>query len=420
MAKKRLTLHGIFMNNKFVLAFSILVSVIIWGAVSMTVSPEETRVVENVKVTLEQSEDSGYQAFGFEDTYVDVTVKGKKYLISAGALSAEDITVVAKSNYVDFSGSQTLSITATVNNASDVVITNISQKNVTVYFDTLKTSQVPLEVKIDNDNIVPDGYVHENPIPSYSTVTVSGPASEINKIEKVIAEVEILEEITETTAFNAEISAVTSNGSKARYIEIQDDMENFTVTIPVSKVEEIEISVRYINMPEYYNENMPEVNIYPSKVKVSAAQSVLDEMDSLMIGTIDFKTLKNENNKFTFSLSDIDEVKILDDVTEVQVAVNCYPMDMEKFNVPAENITFLNLGDEYSATLISKSIKNVKIVGPDEEILKLDEETQLFAKVDLSSVKLGTNEYTADIYIQNNDTCWAYGQYTVKVNVTRN
>ncbi len=420
MAKKRLTLHGIFMNNKFVLAFSILVSVIIWGAVSMTVSPEETRVVENVKVTLEQSEDSGYQAFGFEDTYVDVTVKGKKYLISAGALSAEDITVVAKSNYVDFSGSQTLSITATVNNASDVVITNISQKNVTVYFDTLKTSQVPLEVKIDNDNIVPDGYVHENPIPSYSTVTVSGPASEINKIEKVIAEVEILEEITETTAFNAEISAVTSNGSKARYIEIQDDMENFTVTIPVSKVEEIEISVRYINMPEYYNENMPEVNIYPSKVKVSAAQSVLDEMDSLMIGTIDFKTLKNENNKFTFSLSNIDEVKILDDVTEVQVAVNCYPMDMEKFNVPAENITFLNLGDEYSATLISKSIKNVKIVGPDEEILKLDEETQLFAKVDLSSVKLGTNEYTADIYIQNNDTCWAYGQYTVKVNVTRN
>lgn len=420
MTKKKLTLHDIFMNNKFVLAFSIFVSIVIWGAVSMTVSPEETRIIENVRVVLEQNEESGYQAFGFDDTYVDVTVKGRKYLISPGALSADDITVVAKSNYVDFSGSQTLNITATVNNNSEVVITNISQKNVTVYFDTLKTSQVPLEVKLSTDDIVPEGYVHEAPIASYSTVTVSGPASEVNKIEKVVAEVEITEEITETTAFKAEISALTSNSSKARYIEIQDDMENFTVTVPVSKIEEKEIAVRYVNMPEYYSENMPEVNIYPNKVTVSAAQSVLDGMDSLIIGTVDFKNLKNENNKFTFSLSGIDEVKILDDVSEVQVAVNCYPMDMKKMTVPAENITFLNLGEDYTASLASKSIKNVRIVGPDDDVLNLDEETQLFAKVDLSSVQIGTSEYTADIYIQNNNTCWVYGQYTVKVNVTRN
>lgn len=420
MAKKRLTLHDIFMSNKFTLVFSILVSIVIWGVISMTVSPEETRVIEDVKVTLEQSEDSGYQAFGFDDTYVDVTVKGRKYLISPGALSAEDITVTAKSNYVDFSGRQTLNLTASVNNSPDVVITNISQRSVTVYFDTLKTSQVPLEVKLDTDNIVPDGYVHEEPIASYSTVTVSGPASEINKIEKVVAKVEITQELTETTAFKAETSAVTANGGTAKYIEIQEDMENFTVTVPVSKIEEKEISVRYINMPEYYIENMPEVNIYPNTVRVSAAQSVLDEMESLIIGTIDFKTLKNENNKFTFSLSDIDEVKILDDVSEVEVAINCYPMDMKKLTVPKDNITFLNLSDEYTARLVSKEIKNVRIVGPNDEILKLDEVTQLFAKVDLASVKLGTNEYTADIYIQNNNTCWVYGQYTVKVNVTRN
>lgn len=420
MTDKKITLHGIFMNNKFVLVFSIIVSIVIWGAVTMTVSPEETRVIEDVKVVLEQNEDSDYQAFGFDDTRVDVTVKGRKYLISPGAFSEEDLTVVVKSNYVDSAGSQTLNINASVNNNPDVVVTGLSQKNVTVYFDTLKTSKVPLQVKLSTDDIVPEGYVHEPAIASYSTVNVSGPASEVNKIEKVIAEVEIEDKITETTAYKAEISAVTASGKNARYIEILDDMDNFTVTVPVAKIEEKAISVRYVNMPEYYAENMPEVNIYPEKVRVSAARSVLDGMDSLIIGTVDFNTLKNENNKFTFSLSDIDEVKILDDVTQVQVAVNCYPMDMKKLKVPGENITLLNTGDEYTATLVSKSIKNVRIVGPAADIAALDEETQLFAKVDLTSHQVGTNEYTADIYIQNNDTCWVYGKYTVKVNVTRN
>lgn len=420
MAKKRLTLHDLFMNNKFVLVFSIIVSIVIWGAVSMTVSPEETRVIEGVRVTLEQNDESDYQAFGFDDVYVDITVKGRKYLISPGAFSADDITAVVKSNYVDSAGSQTLNINATVNNNPDVVVTNVSQKNVTVYFDTLKTTKVPLQVKLSTEDIVPEGYVHETAIASYSTVTVSGPASEINKIDKILAEVEIEEKITETTAFKAEVSAVTANGKKARYIEIQDDMDNFTVTVPVAKIEEKPISVRYVNMPEHYAENMPEVNIYPEKVKVSAAQSVLDGMDSLIIGTIDFNSLKNVNNKFTFSLSEIDEVRILDDVTEVQVAVNCYPMETKKMTVPAENITLLNTGREYTAKLVSKNIKNVQIVGPGKDISALDEAVQLFAKVDLTNLKVGTNEYTADIYIQNNDTCWVYGKYTVKVNVTRN
>ena len=185
MTDKKITLHGIFMNNKFVLVFSIIVSIVIWGAVTMTVSPEETRVIEDVKVVLEQNEDSDYQAFGFDDTRVDVTVKGRKYLISPGAFSEEDLTVVVKSNYVDSAGSQTLNINASVNNNPDVVVTGLSQKNVTVYFDTLKTSKVPLQVKLSTDDIVPEGYVHEPAIASYSTVNVSGPASEVNKIERL-------------------------------------------------------------------------------------------------------------------------------------------------------------------------------------------------------------------------------------------
>lgn len=420
MKNRKITLHGLFMNNKVVLVFSILIAIVIWGAASMTVAPEDTRVIENVKVTIDENEESGYKIFGYEDTYVDVTVKGRRYLISSGALSAEDISVVAKGKYVDYSGKQTLNLTATVKNGNDVKITDISETSITVYYDAPKTATFPVEVKLISDSqIVPDGYTSLDPITSLSNVTVSGPATEINKIKKVIAEVELNYSLTETTALEAELKAVTENETQAKYVTIEDDVSDFTVTIPVSKIVELPVSVRYLNMPEYYEDNMPEVNFYPKTVKVAAAQSVLDEMESLIIGTVDFNTLTNANNKFTFSLGEIEEVKIVDDTTEVNVTVNCYPMSKKSFDVQAANVTFLNLADGYTATLSDKSISKIQLVGPSASLEKLDEEAQLFAKIDLSEATPGTRSYKAVIYIKDDTRCWIYGEYTARVRVSQ-
>ncbi|MDD6022585.1 MAG: CdaR family protein [Oscillospiraceae bacterium] len=418
--KKKISIHGLFMNNKFVLVFSILLAIVIWGAASMTVAPEDTRVIENVKVTIEENEDSGYQIFGYQDTYIDVTVKGRRYLISPGALSADDISVVAKSKYVDYSGKQKLNLTATVKGNNDVKITDMSENSITVYYDTPKTSVFPVEVKLNSNlETVPEGYISLDPIASISNVTVTGPATEINKIEKVVAQVNLDYSLTETTALEAELQAVTANGSEAKYVSFVDDVENFTVTIPVSKVVEKPVSVRYLNMPEFYNDNMLEVNIYPKTVKVAAAQSVLDEMESLIIGTIDFSSLTNKNNKFTFSLNNIEEVKIMDGTTEVKVTVNCYPMSKKKFNVQSANVTFLNLGADQKASLVDKNIPGVQIIGPSASLSSLDGDTQLYAKIDLSGATEGVRDYKAVIYIKDNTRCWVYGEYTAKVRISK-
>lgn len=421
MKKKKIALHDLFMNNKVVLVFSILIAIVIWGAASMTVAPEDTRVIEHVKVTIDENEDSGYKIFGYEDTYVDVTVKGRRYLISSGALSSEDISVVAKGKYVDYSGKQTLNLTATVKSNNDVKITDISETAITVYYDAPKTATFPVEVKLVSDSdVVPRGYTSLDPIASLSNVTVTGPATEINKIKKVVAEVELNYSLTETTALEAELKAVTENETEAKYVSIEDDISDFTVTIPVSKVVELPVSVRYLNMPEYYEKNMPEVNFYPKTVKVAAAQSVLDKMESLIIGTIDFSTLTNRNNKFTFSLGEIEEVKIVDGTSEVNVAVNCYPMSEKSFKVQSANVTFLNVAEGYTATLADKSISDVQLIGPSASLNKLDEETQLFAKIDLSEAAVGTKNYKAVIYIKDDTRCWVYGEYTARVRISEN
>lgn len=414
--KKRF-FDDLLMNNKFVFIISLVAAVALWAIVSMTIGDDETRIVENVKVVIEDSGTTLYQAFGFGDTYVDVTVKGKKYLVSSGALSANDITVTAKLNYVDAAGIQKLKLSASIDKSSEIKITSISKSSIEVFFDIPKTETLPVETVLEaNGNIVPQGYIYENPILPISTVKVKGPATEINKIEKFVAVVKIDEELTSTAEIPVELEPVVKNDGEVKFLTYETDIEGLSVTVPVSKVKEIPLSVRYINMPSYYEENMPEVNIYPKTLKVAAAQSVLDSLETLNVGTVGFDELTNKNNKFTFDLENIDEVKIIDDVKEVSVVINCYPMKQKTMSVSAENVTLLNTPKGKTASLLTESIDGVCVVGMNSELKDIDSE-RLFAKVDLSEADDGTENYEAVLYIKDSTKCWVYGKYTVSVKI---
>ena len=88
--KNKKTLNGLFENNLFVLILSLFIAVIIWLLVVINVSPQTTRVIKGVKVTIDQTVPSqfGLEVFGESEFTVDVTVKGKKYQISTANLSA--------------------------------------------------------------------------------------------------------------------------------------------------------------------------------------------------------------------------------------------------------------------------------------------------------------------------------------------
>lgn len=415
--KKRRSFNDLLMNNKFVFVISLLAAVVLWGIVSMTVGDAETRMIENVRVTLEENEDSPYKIFGYEETFVNVTVKGKKYLVSGGALSADDITVTAAGSYVDSAGTKKLKLSASVDKSSEIKIMSISKSSIEVFFDVPKTGIFPVEAVLKSDaDIVPEGYINEEPILSVSTVTVTGPATEINRIEKIKAAAKISEPLKETKEFEVTLSPVSAGGKKVKYIEYDESAESLSITVPVSKVKEIPVSVRYVNIPEYYKENMPEVNIYPKNLKVAAAESVVDSLDTINVGTINFSELTNTNNKFTFAVENIDEVRVLDDVKSVKVNINCYPMSEKTLSVKPDSITLLNTPDGITPALVDGEIKNVKVIGPADELKNLDFEN-IFAKVDLSDAKTGTESYTASVYIKGSDKCWVYGNYSVSVKV---
>ncbi|MBQ6935206.1 MAG: hypothetical protein IJN49_01530, partial [Clostridia bacterium] len=169
-------------NNKFVFVIAFLSSIIIWLAVTINVSPETTRIIKDVKVTVDSTVPSqfGLEVFGDNEFYVDVTVKGKKYQISPANLSADDIIVLAQTNNVDSAGNRTLLLKAeSATGSNNYTISAISQRSIDVYFDVPKTIDMVVEPEVITDGfeIVKEGFVTGPVNLSETSVTLTGPAT---------------------------------------------------------------------------------------------------------------------------------------------------------------------------------------------------------------------------------------------------
>lgn len=421
--KMPVNFRELFSNNRFVLLFSIVLAFVIWVAISMTASPEESYTVENVPVDFSLSgslpEQLGLQAFGDTDYKVDVVVYGKRYIVSN--LEPEDIRVTPDLSYVSSSGKNDVTLVAQpASDDAEFTVMSLSQTKVQVYFDTYKEASYPLEPDIVAERVIPEeGYIQESAYPSVSNVTISGPTTEVNKISRVVARVSISEPLTTTTTLEAQIVPISEYGGTPQYLEINHGQENATLTIRVLKLKELPVTVSYLNVPLAYVNNPLPTTITPSRVTVAAEEADIDAMDSFSVGTIDFNEIGTIRNTFTFSADSIQEVKVVDkDVARFTVEINASSMVSSSYTVSRSNITLLNVPDAFEISVL-EDIDGVTIVGPSASIAELNA-SNLYAEVDLSTISLkeGRQEVTARVYVRGLNDCWAYHTYQVPVQIT--
>ena len=126
--RKKVDFRELFSNNRFVLLFSIVLAFVIWTAISMTASPEETFLIKDVPVDFSlkgsMPEQLGLQAFGNTDFKVDVEVYGKRYIVSN--LRPEDIKVTPVLSNVSSSGKNDVSlVTLFLKQRCRIILTHI-------------------------------------------------------------------------------------------------------------------------------------------------------------------------------------------------------------------------------------------------------------------------------------------------------
>ena len=254
MKKKKISFKNLIYDNRFVLALSIIAAVIIWIVVAIQASPEDDRIIKDVPVKIEISNNVsnlGLQMFGNTDFTVEVKVHGKRYEVAESVLTKDDISVVAKTNYVDSTGSQTLKLEVTAKDPSkaNYEIVSLSQDSINVYFDYYKEGEYTLQpdVVYDGASYVTNGLIAETPVLSANTVKLSGPVTEMAKIKKVVARVTLNKKISATTTLDAEIIPLSEYGGKLQYITVNDGLADITMTLPIYQRAELPTTVTFKN-----------------------------------------------------------------------------------------------------------------------------------------------------------------------------
>jgi len=404
-------------NDKLMLIFSFIAAIVIWLGVVINVSPEMTTTIQNVKVTIDSTVPSqfGLEVFGDNEFYVDVKVTGKKYKISS--LNAEDIKIIAQTNSVDSAGMKTLLLKSdqTFGN-SDYAISSISQKSIDVYFDVPKTIQMVIEPDIvaDDIEIVEDGFKTGEINLSETSVSVTGPSTEINRIVKAVARLKLQKSLSANKSADVDVLLLDENG-KTNFKYVTTDIQNVVLTIPVLRVKEINTTLLFKNAPDEYVLNPLKYTISPAKDFFNISVDEYDKTTEFSVGTIDFKFVSPSNYVFEFLRTDL-PVSDESDTQKFIVKLDVSGLSQDYFVVSSNKVKVNNPDNlEYRVSGLNKSV----VVVGSEKALESITEDDISVEIDISDINITSGQTTsvpANVTV-NSSNCWIYGTYTVEVSL---
>lgn len=316
-------------NNKFVLLVSLVIAFFIWVAVAMYASPEESYTIYNIPITV-NTENSlvsqkGYKNFWQSDEAIDVTVTGPRYLITS--LTPDDIIVSANLNTVDSSGVSQLALRVGLRQESqDITISQQSKTHVDIYFDAELEKEVTiyLDKTVFEDNIAEGFQMNSAELP-VTTVKITGPATEVNKVIRAEAAPVLPEDLLfETATIPLDISLQGNSASETvsinQYVKHVDQQEYF-VKVNIDRIAELTPSVEFTG--EKTGDVAVSFNTETIIAKIDTESGF--EGEELPIMTIDYASLKEGNNKFTVKSNEIElpeGVKIPEEEFEFVVTIN--------------------------------------------------------------------------------------------------
>ncbi len=415
--KNKGKIENLFYNDKIVLITSFFIALLIWLLVIINYSPEDTRTITGVKVKIDTTVPAqfGLQVFGETNYTVDVTVKGKKYVISPASLSADDILVTAQTANVDSAGKRTLQLKAeSASGATNYTISLTTQKTVDVYFDTESTVQMAVvpDVIHDGFSIVKEGFTTGEITLSEGSVTITGPSTEVNKVKKVIAQLSLSDSLTSNKSSDAELIPLDENGkSDFKYLTL--DKNKVSLTIPVLRLKTVDTSVTFKNAPDDLVLTPLKFTVSPAKESFKILVDEYDKTTSYSVGTIDFKTISPVNHVFTFLAENTDlseQSKTESFVVDVDVSA----LSLEYFTLASNKIKINNTTS--AKYIVSGLDKSISVVGTAENLKNITVD-DISAELDLSDLEIRPGQTVSvpvDVSVKSKN-CWIYGTYTVDV-----
>lgn len=416
MKKNKFSLNKLMQNNKFIFVLAILISFSIWLYSGLGATNDTNVTLSNIPIQIEltdEARDNGLQIFSGSEQTASVTVTGNRAVL--GAVNESDVTVTAAANTINSPNTYDLAVSASKTNpsANFQITSAVVPSSIRVVVDYFRESTYQIQ---DNHIVykVANGYYGVTSLSS-KAVVISGPQTEISKIDKVYAVAEINGTLTESVETDAELVLYDKNNNKLSTELFTMDVKTVKATVTVLPEKTVEVKPTFVNIPDGLEITDDMISIEPSTILLAGPAEVLNETTSVNLEAIDFSTMKAEKKTFPSLGIDIPtDCKNLSNSTSAKVTLDLSGLSSKSFTV--EKFSVDGLSKDYNAEVTQKSI-SVTIVGPKNEIDSLTS-SDITAVIDTSNSKgiTGSVQMPVTFKINGAKSCWAYGDY--KANLT--
>ncbi len=401
------------------IAVSLILGIVAWSMVAFSVNSITSRTIEGVKVEM-PSAGASFQALGLDvidsgqEYTCSVTVTGDRSVI--GALDAESFTVTPDFTPVTAAGTYTLTLEATKNNQLlDYSIRSVEPYGLILTFGEVETRKFAVTPAATGVSVA-DGYVLQNIICSPQYVTISGEADQLDEIAKVVAEVAVNRTLSESVTVEAAIRLYNDEGRVLSTDGFRTDASAVELTIPVYREGTVPLKVAFTNVPEGFDLSLIRYALSPSTLRVAAGEAAIASVTEKVVGYLDMADLK-PGVVYSFPVQLSSGFVNLDNVESVTMSVDFTGFSARKISV--SDIRVENVPAGYSVKVVTKSIKNVNVVGLEEQVDSLLP-ASVAAVIDFSALTLNTGSSTVPVSfrIPSANGLWVSGNYTCVIEVT--
>ncbi len=327
-------------NNITIKAFALLIAILLWTIVMKQENPVRAITTKNIPVTINTVtlDKAGLKLMEPMDITVNVETTGR--LSDYKDFSSKNIVA-----QVDLSGRGEGQFNVAVNvslinHLPGVVVTNVEPKEVLFTLEKIIPREIPISIQTEGE--LPTDYILENVSSKSQFVTVRGPRSWVNEVNKVVAKVNI--------------NDITSDASRSVPIRILDDENNevigvdkvpsmIDVNINVLKTNSIPIELITENeLPD--NFTITNIAISPSNIAIKGKKDLV-AINKINTKTIDINSLL-EQSSMEVELDLPEGIELLNPREKVIITYAIEETIIKDYNVLLGDINIKNLDSNLS------------------------------------------------------------------------
>ena len=374
------------------IALSVLIAFGLWLYVITSVSPGSEDTYDDVPVIL--SGETVLQERGLMITSVSsdtVTLKLSGNRSDLAQVNRGNITVKADLSKIYEPGSQlqmSYSISFPGNLPSNAFV--IESKNPGYLYVTVErrvTKEVPVEIQWIGS--APEGYMsdRENSTLDYTSVSVTGPESVTDRIEKAVIQADLTDQ-RESISQSFRYTLCDGEGNPVDAELITTNVEEVRLDVRIQKVKDITLVYNIVEGGGATRDNVS-VTMSAETIRVCGSEVAIDAMeDQLVVGTINLAEL-TKSGTMTFQVLLPEGITNLSAITEVEATVLLSGLTTRDYVL--ENIQSINIPEGMEAELITEKL-TVTVRGPAELMSKLTAEN-ITATVDFTGAEAGTTTF---------------------------